>query len=1049
MKTIAIVLAVSVMTTGLAVIGIRTIQSHWFPTFRHVAVSLDLPGQTVSALEFGGHESKSGSPAAGVEARIGATGLVIAQNASGYPVGMDVVPAATTLRNIPQTVSYVSTARALIEVSAFPSSAPVLSAMIQMAASSSPDLPALVSVLSTEANERPDFLVNLDGPEQTALAAADANVKSQLLATFSQPTSLTSTLANTPAQFLATTAGPSQSNAPITQTPSEAPKVAQSLLTSSVPLLDQSGHTACESHSIQDALCLEAPIPSFDQYLNLTNWTESWELVYKTTDLQTPGGVVQPVGILPPAGNAPPSISGTISNVVQTLTTPVLDSDICHQAQGVTNPNTNNWIEPSACAGGDALGSALLSELTLTAQSATVQDYLSSSLNQSGLTAVGSIGAVPGPAATTSVMQTQEHIAGAVALGLTLVTNIVIPVFMLVLDAVLHASGKGDDSTEADPNQEAINQGRSDAATLEGGSGASVNIDEESQTALTAATKSVQGAVENIGDATELVVVGTSKGIQGALQGASEAFSRVATKSQEAQAAFAMEAANAQAAVKAASENVQSVLGQAAETSPALAKPFLQRAQDVANSAKTQIGNAIQTASATTRAALLSGISRISGTLAGASESAARALDKGTEQLEMTMEDAVGLMNQAIASASQKIQALIDGSKSGVQSVQSSLSEISQVLAGHIATGEDAMSALMMGVLGDQGGFLNPVLTSLQGNQLTTNQAQLNSLSSAVLVAMFGQLKYLVPIVFPQLYNPAALAGLVAGVAFGFIPVVGEISGTIDRVSMIAGDVQTWVDLTQTLNSVPWVHSFPPPASNQLTGSTNIAPLYQVSVPHVSQSPTSLGSLRSLLGGTSITKTLVVAADSSGDSFTIAPSGEVENSEVDVVNLSQLESLHLGLSGTAAVGPVVTMGQVPFRLMEARLPLGEGPATFAPAPTGSPPPGGWSVAVTNEGNGLSSRTVAAHITNVISLNVGGAQGPVAMDISLDNASLPSKTSYVGGFVSFRGGPRDGQLVGLVGVQTRGQLTALTGVGALYLFCQAEGPVCASERDLQP
>jgi len=223
------------------------------------------------------------------------------------------------------------------------------------------------------------------------------------------------------------------------------------MLTNAVPLLDQNGQSACQSHAIVDALCLAAPLPALGQYLDLTNWTESWQLVYRTADLETPGGVVSPISLLPPAVNAPPTIGGTVALSVQTLTTKALDGNICQQSAGVPNPSTNNWIPPAVCSEGTlgALGSALLSELTLTAQSNTVQDYVDPALYRSPLTVVGSAGFDSNvPPASSAVMAQQEYIASAVCEDLTVLTEIVVPVIGLLVDQVFKEKGEGEPGPE-------------------------------------------------------------------------------------------------------------------------------------------------------------------------------------------------------------------------------------------------------------------------------------------------------------------------------------------------------------------------------------------------------------------------------------------------------------------------------------------------------------------------------------------------------------------------------------------------------------------------
>ena len=442
MKTVSIVLVASLVSTAVVVAGVRLAQRHWFPQYRQVAIRISLPGQRVSAISFGGHVTTAPGSTSPVTARLGATGLAVVWGQSKMPVGYDIVPADNDLRNLPQTVDYTSTAAALVELSAFPTPSPLLSAVVQMAALSSPTLPALASVLRSEAATRADFLATLDTPERVALSATDSDVKNRVVTLFTNapPQRLTDSVS-------AGASPPLVSNADSTAAPPLL--VAQDALNLAVPLPDQNGRSACQSHAIADALCLMDRIPPGNEYLQMNDWTQSWQLVYQSSDLATPGGAAVPFALLPPAVNAPITLSGALATTVQTIATPVLDRNMCEQASSMST--ANNWIEPTACGN---VGASLLSQLTLTSQSSLVQDYVPSGspLLKAPLTVVGTLT----PTTQLPITQTgfEEALAGEICLGLTMVSQVVLPVVQLILDEVIKTRGGAEDGETKDLDSE-------------------------------------------------------------------------------------------------------------------------------------------------------------------------------------------------------------------------------------------------------------------------------------------------------------------------------------------------------------------------------------------------------------------------------------------------------------------------------------------------------------------------------------------------------------------------------------------------------------------
>jgi hypothetical protein len=355
------------------------------------------------------------------------------------------------------------------------------------------------------------------------------------------------------------------------------------------------------------------------------------------------------------------------------------------------------------------------------------------------------------------------------------------------------------------------------------------------------------------------------------------------------------------------------------------------------------------------------------------------------------------------------------------------------------------LTALVDGFLGQEN-YLEPVDRKWVDGEFSAEDYGTLAIDSTALV--ISKLGYLLPIIFPAFFDPAALAGIVVGavVSAGLaaIPVVGDAIDLFDEAMGFVADVQNLADLTETLVRGPWIHQFKPVGELQRTGLKNVSPLYQVVIPR---------HLKDVLSSAivpSYTATVVIGANpSTTSSYTVAPATSVSDSFVAVFNLSQLEELHLGASGSGAIydASLDPDGAVRYAVLDSKLPVGEGPVTFADAPDI-----GQAVRIEAEGKGFATGTLGpgppgiplvglksmtGRVHDVIELE-GGAVG---LTIDVTSSTLDSATEYVGGLVYDDGGPHDGELVGLVQVQAGGRLTALTGIGALYLFCIAQPALC--------
>ncbi|WP_298334985.1 hypothetical protein [Ferrimicrobium sp.] len=780
---------------------------------------------------------------------------------------MAIIPVSTVLRNIPQTVNYTSTAEALVELSAFPSSSPILSASIEMAAMESPSFPVLVSLLASEADSDPRYLSNLSPAAHTALEQTDSEVQQRLEQIFALPT-----IQERPQLTSGTT----------TPTTATVPPIASEALDSLVPLLDQYGQTACQNHAIAQATCLEAPLPSMHQYLDMTNWSQSWQLVYKTTDLQSPGGVANPVAILPPAVNAPFTISGAVATAVQTIASPVLNDNICQQAANVPDPSQNDWIQPSACTN-DAVSSALLSQLTLTSQSSTVQAYVSrsSGLEKGGLTVVGALG--PRVTAPNTLLGFQEILAGEVSLGITMISQVVVPIAQIVLDQVISNISQSDTADEA--------------------------------------TASVETSTE-----------------------VSQSESSVAK----------LEASEADAGTNLAGDLTLS--------------PSLSESSVFASMGKETKAEASQMVT--------------------------------VEESDLTTDSKRAESEWALRPQ---------------------------------AAGASALSAVVDGFLG-QGNYVSAIDSSLISGQPLSTLSFLKT-SLVTTLSVLDHISYLLPVLFPAFFNNASLMGIFSGAAFSYslplIPFVGEVAGgvvdTIDQAVGLVADTQNLIGLGESIGTGDMVHSYAPLDELRQTGSTSVAPLYQLVVPR---------SLYQVLNSR-LTATAVIGQDQgSGATYTLDPASQVVNDIVGVGNVTQLNELHLAASGTAAISTPAYLGPIQFSVMTARLPVGQGPVSFAlPSATSR------DVTIAYEGNGTHLVTVQGTITNSIALSSDGHSGIVAFRISAPSVTSSTMPSLEGGFVFAATGPAAGQLVGLIEMTSGRLLTAVTGLGARYLFCQAEPTLC--------
>ncbi len=425
---VAITAAASLLASAALVGGVRLVQHLTGSKFERAPVTIDLPGARArpAAAIIGLHASPVRAGRTAVSARKRATGLVSVVARDGTVVGEAVVPRDPLLKSTPVTVSYESTAASLVqETPALLTSSPLVSAVIRSESNRSPAVARLAAVLRSEAAAHGDYLGHPSRRVVRALNAAAIDVAARVKQDFG----------NAPARAVASRPASSrtvayQPLAPARAVPVEyrtpaSPPPDPIPLPDSIILPDTTGQTACSTHRVTAALCLETtyPLTLSSPELNATDWSAGWQMLFLSNQLSATGSnLPMPFALLPPVVNAPPTIAGVISSTVETGINYMDTRLVCARIQASV---TGSCQQPSFLT---ELKDELLNQLTLAGRSDAVHIGLTSQLQQQPITAVG-FGVEPGPAASRS-----ELAAWSVSTVMSIATEAVMPMVQLILD---------------------------------------------------------------------------------------------------------------------------------------------------------------------------------------------------------------------------------------------------------------------------------------------------------------------------------------------------------------------------------------------------------------------------------------------------------------------------------------------------------------------------------------------------------------------------------------------------------------------------------------
>lgn len=475
---VALTVLGSVLASAAVVTAVRVIQHLRDSKFEQVPVTVNLPGASARprGVVFALHANTLVQDRATVTARTHATGLLLATADDGTPVGESIVPRDPLLRRSSVTVNYQTTACSLVlETPALVTSSPLLATLVLSECHRSPRVATLAAVLRSESATRSDYLVYPDGRLLAVLRSAVADVSHRVASDFAPGQQVLASGASPPAaQRSASTPTarlpphrPSQRSpqrpserpsqrptqrppqrpsqrptqrpvplAPVggasgtalsvaTQAPAGAASPGPPIppLADQIVLRDTGGNTACSTHSVSDALCLEHtyPLSPEDSKLWATDWSAGWQMLFLSRQLEPDrAGFGLPFALLPPVVNAPPTIAGLITTAISAgvLQAPKTCYKIKAQVVGeCSKPHVVEDVEQE-----------LLKQLTLAGQSDAVRLDLTSELEHDPISAVG-FGVKPG----LGVSDTERYAWGA-SLVLTIATELVVPTIQLVLD---------------------------------------------------------------------------------------------------------------------------------------------------------------------------------------------------------------------------------------------------------------------------------------------------------------------------------------------------------------------------------------------------------------------------------------------------------------------------------------------------------------------------------------------------------------------------------------------------------------------------------------
>lgn len=456
-RATVLVVVVSLASSLMVTAGVRVVQHLSTPKlYAPVPVSVDLPQAAghPSTLLFGMHGGPLSGGAGAVLARRDATGLVSALTPSGALVGQAIIPADQLLRPRTAHVTYASTATALLmQTPALATNSPILATLIENEAATSPATQRLARLLAQEARSDANYLSAPSPSLAPAMAAATADVSARLRQVLSPP----GTIAR-PAALAAVNPRIATAASPVVH-PS-VPRVALSSVTATSPtnpsalsagtppdrlvLYDTTGASACASHSISDALCVQSTDLQLraPPVLAMANWTGGWQLAFADAPtLATTADFRLPFAALPPVVNAPPTISGLVFTAISAGSHVLITDTACRlmHAQLTGDCNNNNFLQQ--------LGRELLGQLTLAAQGTQLVMSLDQQLEHTSIGVVG-----PGTQASLGGSRI-ESAAWASDWLLTVVTQFIVPAEGLLLDLVPLGGKSGDDAavdTEAE-----------------------------------------------------------------------------------------------------------------------------------------------------------------------------------------------------------------------------------------------------------------------------------------------------------------------------------------------------------------------------------------------------------------------------------------------------------------------------------------------------------------------------------------------------------------------------------------------------------------------
>jgi hypothetical protein len=483
-RTTVLVVVVSLASSVIVTAGLRTVQHLRAPQlYAPVTVSVDLPHAAghPSTLLFGLHGSPLSGGAGAVLARRDATGLVSALTQSGALAGQAIIPTDQLLRPSAARVTYASTATALLmQTPALATNSPILATLIENEAATSPAAQRLATLLAQKASTDANYLSTPSPSLAPALAAATAEVSSRLRQVLSPPGTSTKPAALAAVHPRMAAAGSpvvysSASRAAVSPVKATSPTNRPALSAGTPPdrlvLYDTTGASACASHNISDALCvqstdLQLPAPPV---LTMTNWTGGWQLAFADAPtLPTTGSLRLPFAALPPVVNSPPTISGLVFTAISAGSHVLITNNACQlmHAKLTGDCNNNNFVQE--------LGRELLGQLTLAADGTQLVMSVDQQLEHT------SIGVV-GPGTLASLGGGTEFAAWASDNLLTFVTQLVVPAEGLLLDLIPFGDKTGDEAA-VDTAAETETTGEASGQTKQQTEEQVVKSEEDSQT---------------------------------------------------------------------------------------------------------------------------------------------------------------------------------------------------------------------------------------------------------------------------------------------------------------------------------------------------------------------------------------------------------------------------------------------------------------------------------------------------------------------------------------------------------------------------------------